>query len=134
MSAPDGPREIEFFPTLNGGALKDLRKERGLSLNQLADASGGAFTQTQVLRSERGDFDDMKVRTLLAYAAIYGLTIAEMISTVYGIDPESKVLQLDPAALEIGRKVMSIDPSLRQPLIEYIEKLTAIDQPPNQNQ
>lgn len=82
--------DVELFQS----RIREARKSRGLSLQQVADGSG--LTKSYVWELERGNIKNLTVRAAFSMAEALGVSPAYLL----GLDHE--VVELNPLALQIA--------------------------------
>jgi len=122
--APAGQEPGSFDPFSLGRRLRHLRKERGLTLAQVAEAAGLASSQLSLLENGKRE---AKVSHLQRLAAVYGATLGDLTAAVPSrraqLEIELERLMRSPLARAKGLPVVRISP--RMPM-EILEALVAL--------
>lgn len=123
-SSPTGGEQGAFDPFSLGRRLRHLRKERGLTLAQVAEASGLASSQLSLMENGKRE---AKLSHLQKLARIYGATFDDLTAPVPSrraqLEIELERLMRSPLARAKGLPVVRISP--RMPL-DVLESLVAL--------
>ncbi|MHA6513871.1 helix-turn-helix domain-containing protein [Tessaracoccus sp. Z1128] len=122
--APGGDAEGPFDPFSLGRRLRHLRKERGLTLSQVAEQSGLAPSQLSLMENGKREAKPSHLQTL---ARVYGATLEDLTAPVPSrrtqLEIELDRLMRAPLAQAKGLPAVRISP--RMPL-DVLEALVAL--------
>ncbi|MBN1631733.1 MAG: helix-turn-helix domain-containing protein [Thermoleophilia bacterium] len=118
------------YPELVGEKLRRMRQERGLSLQEVCDRSGGAFVVSTLSAYERGK-RSLSLERLSELASIYG----QSPTAILDIDSEPEFQQRSIASngpLRISLQSLDrLDPEERRPLETYLTFLRQLRNDPS---
>lgn len=124
MAAGGGDEPGAFDPFSLGRRLRHLRKERGMTLAQVADASGMAASQLSLIENGKRE---ARVSHLQRLARVYGATLGDLTAPVPSrraqLEIELERLMRSPLAVAKGLPVVRISP--RMPM-DVLESLVAL--------
>lgn len=121
-SAPDSPGDKEYAERL-GSHLRSIRKQRGLSLNDIERRTNGKYRASVLGAYERGE-RSISVPRLAKLAEVYGVALEELLPPEEGWRPvaENTSSPRDSLTIDLEALESSLDPEA-QIIERYVNRI-----------
>lgn len=124
LSTEQGPANGAFDPFSLGRRLRRLRKERDLTLAEVAERSGVAASQLSLIENGKRE---ARLTTLQQLVDVYGTSLEDLMSTVPSkrdqLEIELDRLMHSPLARQRGLKPVRISPRMEMDVLESLVEL-----------
>jgi transcriptional regulator with XRE-family HTH domain len=120
MSSP-GENRQHRYAELVGDKLRKLRQERGLSLQEVCDRSGGSFVVSTLSAYERGK-RSLSLERLLELSDIYGISPPVLLDVEGNGDMQGSLGRSAPLRVNL-ENLSKLSSGERRPLENYIQFL-----------
>lgn len=117
------------YAELVGEKLRRLRQERGLSLQEVCERSGGAFVVSTLSAYERGK-RSLSLERLYELASIYGQSPMSLLDVEDDQEFQRGLTRNSPLRIRLD-SLDRLDPDERRPLEKYLEFLRQLRNDPS---
>lgn len=107
--------------------LINLRKQRGLRIQGVAEMSGGLIDNTTLSRIESGE-RGLTLKSAYALATVYGVSLNDLCSLAYGSKGEiveaEGLVDLSDREIDLIRRIRQIPIDPRNDIMSFISKMS----------